>query len=117
MSDVRRKMLAYGTLHRQLRTERLTLMDALTRIGKVELPPCTPILWSQKTQEYRNKLEFGFCNRRWLTKEQIASGEQFERQESVGYHANGTFDKILPIEECHLMDPINDRLRLAIRAD
>jgi 23S rRNA (uracil1939-C5)-methyltransferase len=60
-------------------------------------------------------LEFGFANRRWLTKEQIASGEQFERQESVGYHANGTFDKILPIEECHLMDPVNDRLRLAIR--
>ena len=99
----------------QLAAKQKQVMDALTRIGKVELPACTPILGSQKTQEYRNKLEFGFCNRRWLTKEQIASGEQFERQESVGYHANGTFDKILPIEECHLMDPINDRLRLAIR--
>ena len=99
----------------QLRAKQQQVMDALTRIGKVELPECTPILGSAKTQEYRNKLEFGFCNKRWLTKEQIASGEQFERQESVGYHANGTFDKILPIEECHLMDPINDRLRLAIR--
>ncbi len=99
----------------QLKAKQQQVMDALTRIGKVELPECTPILGSSKTQEYRNKLEFGFANRRWLTKEQIASGEQFERQESVGYHANGTFDKILPIEECHLMDPVNDRLRLAIR--
>ena len=99
----------------QLAAKQKQVMDALTRIGKVELPECSPILGSGKTQEYRNKLEFGFCNKRWLTKEQIRSGEQFERQESVGYHANGTFDKILPIEECHLMDPINDRLRLAIR--
>ncbi len=99
----------------QLAAKQQQVMDALTRIGKVELPECQPILGSKKTQEYRNKLEFGFANRRWLTKEQIRSGEQFERQESVGYHANGTFDKILPIEECHLMDPINDRLRLAIR--
>ncbi len=99
----------------QLKAKQQQVMDALTRIGKVELPACTPILGSAKTQEYRNKLEFGFCNKRWLTKEQIASGVQFERQESVGYHANGTFDKILPIEECHLMAPINDRLRLAIR--
>ena len=99
----------------QLKAKQQQVMDALTRIGKVELPPCSPILGSRRTQEYRNKLEFGFCNRRWLTKEQIASGEEFERQESVGYHANSTFDKILPIEECHLMDPVNDRLRLAIR--
>ena len=99
----------------QLAAKQQQVMDALTRIGKVELPECSPVLGSDKTQEYRNKLEFGFCNKRWLTKEQIRSGEQFERQESVGYHANGTFDKILPIEECHLMDPINDRLRLAIR--
>ena len=99
----------------QLQAKQQQVMDALTRIGKIDLPPCSPILGSKRTQEYRNKLEFGFCNKRWLTKEQIRSGEQFERQESVGYHANGTFDKILPIEECHLMDPVNDRLRLAIR--
>ncbi|MBR4433789.1 MAG: 23S rRNA (uracil(1939)-C(5))-methyltransferase RlmD [Bacteroidaceae bacterium] len=99
----------------QLAAKQQQVMDALTRIGKVELPECQPILGSKRTQEYRNKLEFGFANRRWLTKEQIRSGEAFERQESVGYHANGTFDKILPIEECHLMDPVNDRLRLAIR--
>lgn len=99
----------------QLSAKQQQVLDALSRIGKVELPECSPILGSQRTVEYRNKLEFGFANRRWLTKEQIASGETFERQESVGYHANGTFDKILPIEECHLMEPVNDHLRLAIR--
>ena len=99
----------------QLRAKQKQVMDALTRIGKVELPECSPILGSKKTQEYRNKLEFGFCNRRWLTKEQIRSGVQFEHQESVGFHTTGSFDKILPIEECHLMEPVNDRLRLFIR--
>ena len=99
----------------QLEAKQKQVMDALTRIGKVELPGCQPILGSKKTQEYRNKLEFGFCNRRWLTKEQIRSGQQFEHQESVGFHTTGSFDKILPIEECHLMDPVNDRLRLFIR--
>ena len=99
----------------QLRAKQKQVVDALTRIGKVELPECMPILGSKKTQEYRNKLEYGFSNKRWLTKEQIISGEPFERQESVGYHAGGSWDKILPIEECHLMAPINDRLRLTIR--
>lgn len=99
----------------QLQAKQKQVMDALRRIGKVELPECLPILGSKKTQEYRNKLEFGFCNRRWLTKEQIRSGQQFEHQESVGFHTTGSFDKILPIEECHLMEPVNDRLRLFIR--
>ena len=99
----------------QLQAKQKQVMDALARIGKVELPPCSPILGSKKTQAYRNKLEFGFCNRRWLTKEQIQSGVQFEHQESVGFHTTGSFDKILPIEECHLMEPVNDRLRLFIR--
>ncbi len=99
----------------QLQAKQKQVMDALTRIGKVELPPCSPILGSKKIQEYRNKLEFGFCNRRWLTKEQIRSGEQFEHQESVGFHTTGSFDKILPIEECHLMEPVNDRIRLFMR--
>ncbi len=99
----------------QLAAKQQQVVDALQRIGKVELPECRPILGSQRTSQYRNKLEFGFANRRWLTKQQIASGEHFDRQECVGYHANGTFDKILPIDECHLMDSINDRLRLGLR--
>lgn len=99
----------------QLYWKQRQVMDNLTRIGKVALPECTPILGSTKTEEYRNKVEFGFSNKRWLTREQIASGITFEHPEAVGFHTSGAFDKILPIEECHLMDPINNRLRNAIR--
>ncbi len=99
----------------QLYWKQRQVMDALTRIGKVELPECTPIIGSKKTLEYRNKLEFGCANKRWLTKEQIASGETFEHSESIGFHAGGAFDKILPIEQCHLMPSVNNTLRNDIR--
>lgn len=99
----------------QLRYKQQQVVDNLTRIGKVELPECTPILGSVKTREYRNKLEFGFCNKRWLTSEQIASGETFEHAEAVGFHTTGSFDKILPIEECRLMEDINNHIRNGIR--
>ena len=90
-------------------------MDALQRIGGVELPQCSPILGSQKTTQYRNKLEFGFSNKAWLTQEQIASGERFSLPGAVGFHTSGSFDKILPIDTCYLMDDINNRLRNGIR--
>ena len=99
----------------QLAAKQKQVMDALRRIGKVELPECSPILGSKQTREYRNKLEFAFCNKRWLTKAQIQSGEALDCGNAVGYHTTGTFDKVLPIEECHLMDDINNRLRLVLR--
>lgn len=96
--------------HKQKQVE-----ETLRRIGKVELPEINAILGSRKTQEYRNKLEFGFCNKKWLTNEQVASGEVFDNMNAVGFHITGAFDKILDIEECHLMTDINNRLRNAIR--
>lgn len=99
----------------QIRWKQKQVMDSLERIGKVELPECTPILGSQQTQEYRNKLEFGCSNKRWLTREQILSGEDFGSGDSIGFHAGGAFDKILPIDECHLMAPVNNKVRLWVR--
>jgi len=99
----------------QLRWKQKQVVDSLTRIGKVELPDCQPILGSNKIQEYRNKVEFGCANKAWLTKDQIVSGEEFAKPGAVGFHAGGAFDKILPIEECHLMDKENDLLRNDIR--
>lgn len=96
--------------HKQKQVE-----ETLRRIGKVELPEINAILGSRKTQEYRNKLEFGFCNKKWMTNEQVASGEVFDNMNAVGFHITGAFDKILDIEECHLMTDINNRLRNAIR--
>ncbi len=99
----------------QLRYKQKQVMDALTRIGKVELPECNPILGSAKDREYRNKLEFGFSNKKWLTLEQVKSGEKFEQMNALGFHIPGAFDKILDIEECHLMTTLNNRVRNAIR--
>lgn len=99
----------------QLKYKQKQVLDNLTRIGKVELNNVQPILGSQRMQEYRNKLEFGFSNKRWLTAEEIAAGTVYTQTNAVGFHTTGSFDKILPIETCRLMDDVNNRLRNAIR--
>ena len=93
----------------QLRWKQRQVMDALQRIGKVELPECQPILGSQKTREYRNKLDFGCSNKQWLTAEQLREGVPFEP--GIGFHISGAFDKVLPISNCALMDNLNNEIR------
>lgn len=99
----------------QLRMKQKQVYDQLTRIGKVNLPEFNQILGSVKTQGYRNKLEFGCSNRRWLTQDEIASGSDFTQMNAVGFHITGAFDKILPIEKCWLMDNLQNKIRNAIR--
>lgn len=99
----------------QIRYKQKQIHDNLTRIGKVELPEFMPILGSKHQTHYRNKLEFGFSNKRWLTQEEISSGKKFDVMDAVGFHIPGAFDKILDIEQCYLMDDINNRLRNSIR--
>lgn len=98
----------------QLKFKQKQVYDQLSRIGKVELPEFLPILGSVKTRDYRNKLDFGASNRRYLTKEEIASGQEYPR-DALGFHITGAFDKILPIEECCLMEPLHNDIRNAIR--
>lgn len=100
----------------QLKWKQQQVVDALTRIGKVELPEVTPILGSAKTCEYRNKLEFGFSNRRWMTETEISDAEHIvSNRDALGFHITGAFDKILDIEQCRLMDDVNNRIRNSIR--
>ena len=99
----------------QLKMKQKQVFDQLTRIGKVELPELRPILGSEKTFGYRNKLEFGCCNKRWLTKEEVATGTEYTQMNAIGFHITGAFDKILPIEKCYLMDDLHNRIRNAIR--
>jgi len=104
----------------QLRFKQKQVADQLTRIGKVELPEFRPILGSVKTREYRNKLDFGCANKRYLTKAQIESLPCDESQSlkdvpAIGFHITGAFDKILPIEKCWLMDDLHNRIRNDIR--
>lgn len=95
----------------QLEMKQRQVYEQLTRIGKVELPEFMPILGSQKTREYRNKLEFGCSNKRWMTREEIASGEPAGEMRAIGFHITGAFDKILPIHNCHLMDGLQNEIR------
>ena len=98
----------------QLKMKQQQVFDQLTRIGKIELPVFHPILGSVKTKEYRNKLDFGCSNRRYLTNEEIASGKEFAR-DAIGFHITGAFDKILPIEKCWLMDDLHNQIRNEVR--
>lgn len=99
----------------QLKAKQKQVFDQLSRIGKVELPEFRPIMGSVKTKEYRNKLEFGCSNKRWLTREQVASQMTFDNMNAIGFHITGAFDKIFPIERCWLMDDLHNRIRNAIR--
>ncbi|MBP5561724.1 MAG: class I SAM-dependent RNA methyltransferase, partial [Muribaculaceae bacterium] len=82
----------------QLRYKQQQVVDALERIAKVEIPPINPILGSANTTHYRNKLEFTFSNKSWLTPEQMATGEEFPCRDAAGFHIPGAFDKVLNIE-------------------
>ena len=128
----------------QLRFKQQQVYDQLSRIGKVQLPAFRPIMGSVKTQEYRNKLDFGCANKRYLTKEQFLHEEQKRNEElasavssddantagstsffnpqsslknhpAIGFHITGAFDKILPIEKCWLMDDLHNQIRNEIR--
>ncbi|MDR1719684.1 MAG: 23S rRNA (uracil(1939)-C(5))-methyltransferase RlmD [Dysgonamonadaceae bacterium] len=99
----------------QLRYKQQQVMDNLTRIGKMPLPDCQPILGSENTCFYRNKLEFTFSNNRWLTPEELASDETFSDRDALGFHIPGMFDKVLDIRKCWLQDDISNQIRLEIK--
>lgn len=98
----------------QLGCKQQQVVDALERIAKVEIPEINPILGSAETQRYRNKLEFTFSNKNWLTREQLESGEEFDRN-ALGFHIPGSFDKVLNINKCWLQDEIGDEIRVFVR--
>lgn len=99
----------------QLRYKQKQVTDNLVRIGKIELPEIHPILGSEQTREYRNKLEFTFSNKRWLTQEEVAQDIKYDQMNAVGFHIPGAFDKVLAIDECHLMDDVCNRIRNGVR--
>lgn len=93
----------------QLRYKQQQVVDNLTRIGKVQLPEIRPIMGSEKVYHYRNKLEFTFADHQWLTTEEMKAGVPF--QPGLGFHMPNCFDKVMQVDECHLMDPLNDAIR------
>lgn len=97
----------------QLKAKQQQVFDQLTRIGKIELPEFHPIMGSVKTKEYRNKLEFGCCNKRWYTREELQKlpSDVGLTEGGIGFHITGAFDKIYPIRKCWLMDDLHNEIR------
>ena len=98
----------------QLEMKQEITENAIRRIGRVTVPEQQSILGADPTRRYRNKLEFSFSNRRWLTAEEINT-DISNRQDVVGFHAAGTFDKIIDITECHLMPEPQNAIRNFVR--
>ncbi|MBN8694632.1 MAG: 23S rRNA (uracil(1939)-C(5))-methyltransferase RlmD [Bacteroidetes bacterium] len=99
----------------QLTFKQKFVSDALVRIGKLDIPEITPIFGNHEAYFYRNKLEFSFSNKKWLTDDQIKSGEEISNRDALGFHIPGRFDKVLDVDKCFLQpDPSND-IRNAVR--
>lgn len=88
--------------------------DSLTRLAKVEFPELNPIVGATNFYHYRNKLEFTFSAKKWLTKEEIESGKEFNRN-ALGFHIPGLFDKIIDIETCYLQKDPSNAIRNEVR--
>ncbi len=99
----------------QLKYKQQQVEDQLKRIGKLVLPPIEPILGSEKTVEYRNKLEFTFSNKRWILSGEDAEGLSDVEKLGLGFHISGFFDKVLDIKKCHLQASPSNEIRLWIK--
>lgn len=99
----------------QLRHKWLGVQNALTRIGKLDIPEIPPVLPAVKTEYYRNKLEFTISNKKWLTKEEIDAGIEPESFNAVGFHRPRAFDKIVDIEHCYLQGGPSNDIRNEVR--
>lgn len=106
------QMLPY---YRQLQYKQQQVEDVLRRIGKVALPPVSPILGAPETTHYRNKIEYTFSNRRFLLPEELHDPGITPEQNVAGFHARGLFDKVVNIDTCHLQSEPTNRLRKTIR--
>jgi len=95
--------------------KRQQVLDQFQRIAKVSIPEVMPTLGSEKTQYYRNKLDFTFSNKKWLTLDQIRSEEEFDRN-ALGFHIPKMFDKIVDVAHCYLQGNISNDVRNELRA-
>jgi 23S rRNA (uracil1939-C5)-methyltransferase len=99
----------------QLYYKQNEVYNNLKRIGKVEMPEFEPILGSEKQFFYRNKMEFGFSNARWMTEAEIKSDQDFDDRNALGFHIPKMWDKILDITKCHLQEDPSNSIRNEIR--
>jgi 23S rRNA (uracil1939-C5)-methyltransferase len=99
----------------QLEFKQQQVTDHFTRIGKLDFPVPEPIVPAPETEFYRNKLEFTFTNRRWLTEQEISGGENIPELRAAGFHIPGRFDRVIDINTCYLQEEPSNSIRLAVK--
>lgn len=99
----------------QLKAKQQQVCDQLVRIGHLEIPDISPILPSDKTKYYRNKLEFTFSNKRWIYNNEDPDSLTDEERLGLGFHVGKFFDKVLDIKHCSLQPEPSNEIRLFIR--
>lgn len=99
----------------QLKIKQRQVEDQLRRIGRVDFPTVSPILGSERTAGYRNKLEFTFAERRWYSSDELAKADKLPDEPALGYHIPGRFDFVFNVEECFLQPEPSNSIRLAVK--
>lgn len=101
---------------KQLEYKQQQVTDNFRRIGRFEFPEILPILASANEYFYRNKLEFTFSDKRWLTKQEVESGKSSDEMNALGFHVTGRFDKVLNIDHCYLQETVSNEIRNEVRS-
>jgi len=99
----------------QLDFKQNEVLNNLKRIGGIELPPHSEILGSDEEYFYRNKMEFTFSNKRWLTTEEVQSETDIPDKDALGFHVPGMFDKVINLNNCHLQKEPSNAIRLSVK--
>ena len=99
----------------QLFFKEKTVADALTRIGHLDISTLKPIFANKESYFYRNKLEFSFSDKKWLTNDEVKSGVEIDNRNALGFHIPKMFDKILDIKNCYLQEEPSNSIRNEIR--
>ena len=99
----------------QLKYKEQQVVDQFTRIGHLEVEDWLPIIPAPEIKLYRNKLEFTFSNKKWLTIEEIQSDQEFDNRNGLGFHIPGAFDKVVDLSDCHLQAEPSNSIRQFIR--
>jgi 23S rRNA (uracil1939-C5)-methyltransferase len=97
--------------NQQLQFKQEHVLESLNHIGKLNVQEVNPILGSAKQTFYRNKLDYTFTDRRWLTDDELQSDEVFEQRGGVGFHIPGRFDAVLDLQQCYLQSEFSNQIR------
>ena len=99
----------------QLEFKQNEVLNNLKRIGGIKLPKHEEIIGSENEYFYRNKMEFTFSNKRWLTLEEIQSNTEIADKDALGFHVPGMFDKVIDLNNCYLQKEPSNSIRLSVK--